>query len=112
MSATQLAEQRCKNRAAATRAEAQVAGAGISALETESDSSKELKQMLQLKQLKKELLQLARKCNDEWHRIHVLSAGLGLLSDAATKDSVERIDDALAKLRQLEASHLPLQRRI
>ena len=32
----------------------------------------------------------------------ILGAGLGLLSDETTKNSIERIDDALAKLRELK----------
>ena len=98
MSATNI-QNRGAERSAATRAEAQVAGAGISALgqvrsaRIQADAAVEAAEKRAAAAGQSAIMGGIGS---------VLSAGLGLLSDAATKDSVERIDDALVKLRQLK----------
>ena len=98
MSATNI-QNRGAERSAATRAGAQVAGAGISALG----------QVRSAKIAADAAVEAANKRAAAAGQSaimggigSVLSAGLGLFSDATTKDSVERIDDALTKLRQLK----------
>lgn len=98
MAATNI-QNRGAERSAATRAEAQVAGAGISALgqvraaRIQADAAVEAAEKRAAAAGQSAIMGGIGS---------VLSAGLGLLSDAATKDSVERIDDALVKLRQLK----------
>ena len=98
MSATNI-QNRGAERSAATRAEAQVAGAGISALgqvrsaRIQADAAVEAAEKRAAAAGQSAIMGGIGS---------VLSAGLGLLSDSTTKDSVERIDDALIKLRQLK----------
>ena len=98
MSATNL-QNRGAEQAAATRAEAQVAGAGISALGQVRSAKIEADAAVEAAEKRAAAAGQSAMMSGIGS---VLSAGLGLLSDAATKDSVERIDDALVKLRQLK----------
>ena len=98
MSATNIAN-RGKERAAATRAEAQVAGAGIAAVgdirsaRITADAAVEAA----------EKRAAAAKQGAMMSGIgSILGAGIGLLSDETTKSNIHRIDDALATLRALK----------
>ena len=99
----QMAATSIKNRAeqqvAATRAEAQVAGAGINARGRVTAGRIEADAAVKAAQKRAAAAGQSAMMSGIGS---VLSAGLGLLSDATTKDSVERIDDALVKLRQLK----------
>ena len=99
----QMAATSIKNRAeqqvAATRAEAQVAGAGINARGRVTAARIEADAAVKAAQKRAAAAGQSAMMSGIGS---VLSAGLGLLSDATTKDSVERIDDALVKLRQLK----------
>ena len=98
MSANNM-KNRGQERAAATKAEAQVAGAGINArgrvtaARIEADAAVEAAEKRAAAAGESAIMGGIGS---------ILGAGLGLFSDATTKDSVERIDDALVKLRQLK----------
>ena len=98
MSATNI-KNRGEERAAATRAEAQVAGQGIASLA--SVRSAEITADAQVK-----AAQAAASASKQGAMMSgigsILGAGLGLLSDETTKSNIRSIDDALATLRALK----------
>lgn len=98
MAATNI-QNRGAERSAATKAEAQVAGAGlhaqaqISSARIQADAAVEAANKRAAAAGQSAIMGGIGS---------VLGAGIGLLSDVTTKDSIERIDDGLAKLRQLK----------
>ena len=98
MSAVNI-QNRGQERQAATRAEAQVAGAGISALA--NVRSAEIQADAAVEAAGKRAA--AAKQGAMMSGIgSILGAGIGLLSDETTKFSITKIDDALATLRDLK----------
>ena len=97
MSANNM-KNRGQERAAATKAEAQVAGAGIHAQAQVTSARIQADAAVEAADKRAAAAGQGAMMSGIGS---ILGAGLGLLSDAATKDSVERIDDALVKLRQL-----------
>ena len=98
MSATNI-QNRGAERSAATKAEAEVAGAGIHA-QAQVNSAR-IQADAAVKAADKRAAAAGQSAIMGGIG-SVLSAGIGLFSDESTKDSIERIDDALIKLRQLK----------
>ena len=98
MSATNI-QNRGAERSAATKAEAEVAGAGIHA-QAQVNSAR-IQADAAVKAADKRAAAAGQSAIMGGIG-SVLSAGIGLFSDESTKDSIERIDDALTKLRELK----------